>query len=112
MDRDVLRVPGRGKVPGTREARPPCLLLSGGVDSALVARFLLDVGTPPTALFVDYGQPAACAEAAASAALAAHFGLIRDLLGSSPGCLSAWWPSRWTGPGRDPAEAVAGIWPC
>jgi 7-cyano-7-deazaguanine synthase len=57
------------------EARPPCLLLSGGVDSALVARLLLDVGTPPTALFVDYGQPAARAEATASAALAAHFGL-------------------------------------
>ncbi len=59
------------------EVRPPCLLLSGGVDSALVASLLLDVGTPPTALFVDYGQPAALAEAAASAALAKHFGLRR-----------------------------------
>lgn len=56
---------------------PPCLLLSGGVDSALIARLLLEASTPPTALFIDYGQPAARAEAEASAALAAHFGLER-----------------------------------
>ncbi len=57
---------------------PPCLLLSGGVDSALVARLLVDAGTPPTALFVDYGQPAAAAEDRASSAVAAHFGLLRE----------------------------------
>lgn len=55
----------------------PCLLFSGGVDSALVAQLLLEAGTPPTTLFVDYGQPAAKAEALASSALAKHFGLNR-----------------------------------
>ena len=54
---------------------PPCVLLSGGVDSALVGQFLLDTGPPPTAIFIDYGQPAAQAEAQASHAVARHLGL-------------------------------------
>lgn len=60
------------------DVRPPCLLLSGGVDSALVARLLLDAGTVPITLFVDYGQPAARAEEQASAAIAKCFGLVRE----------------------------------
>ncbi|OSY34389.1 preQ(0) biosynthesis protein QueC [Pseudonocardia autotrophica] len=64
--------------PGVSRVRHPCLLLSGGVDSALVARFLIEAGTPPTGLFVDYGQPAAKAEAHASTAIAAAFGLSRE----------------------------------
>lgn len=62
------------------DRRPPCLLLSGGVDSALAGRLLLDAGTTPTALFVDYGQPAARAEARASRALARHLGLVHRKL--------------------------------
>jgi len=54
--------------------------LSGGVDSALVARLLLDTGTAAITLFVDYGQPAAQAEARASAAIGDHFGLQRECL--------------------------------
>lgn len=55
--------------------RPPCVLLSGGVDSALVGWLLLDTGPPPSSLFVDYGQPAAQAEAHASRAVAEYLGL-------------------------------------
>jgi 7-cyano-7-deazaguanine synthase len=52
-----------------------CLLLSGGVDSALVASLLLGDGWLVRALWIDYGQPAAPAERVASRALAAHFAL-------------------------------------
>lgn len=55
--------------------RPACVLLSGGVDSALVAGLLADAGVPASALFVDYGQPAGVAEQAASRAVAAHLTL-------------------------------------
>lgn len=51
------------------------MLLSGGVDSALVASLLTDSGQAVSALFVDYGQPAAVAEQTASRAVAEHFGL-------------------------------------
>jgi len=49
-----------------------CVLLSGGVDSALVASLLLNDGWLVRALWVDYGQPAAPAERIASQALAGH----------------------------------------
>lgn len=52
------------------ESRKCCILLSGGIDSALVARLLIGDGWGPTALWVDYGQPAAAAERIASRALA------------------------------------------
>lgn len=52
-----------------------CVLLSGGVDSALVATLLLQGGRPTSALFVDYGQPAARAELTASRAVAGHLGV-------------------------------------
>lgn len=57
---------------GTRRA---CVLLSGGVDSALVSCLLSETGTTLSALFVDYGQPAALAERAASRAVAEHLAL-------------------------------------
>lgn len=53
-----------------------CVLLSGGVDSALVASLLTESGRTVSALFVDYGQPASRAERAASTAVAAHLGLV------------------------------------
>lgn len=49
-----------------------CVLLSGGVDSALVLAMLSD--RDPSSIWVDYGQPAAEAERQASGAIAAHFG--------------------------------------
>lgn len=52
-----------------------CVLLSGGVDSALVASLLLGDGWLVRALWVDYGQPAAPAERIASRALAVHYAL-------------------------------------
>lgn len=55
--------------------RSCCVLLSGGVDSALVASLLLGDGWLVRALWVDYGQPAAPAERVASRALAAHYAL-------------------------------------
>jgi 7-cyano-7-deazaguanine synthase len=55
--------------------RPCCLLLSGGVDSALVASILQTEGWLVSALWLDYGQPAAPAERAASQAIAAHYAL-------------------------------------
>jgi len=52
-----------------------CVLLSGGVDSALVASLLQRDGWLVQALWVDYGQPAGAAERIASRALGAHYGL-------------------------------------
>lgn len=51
------------------------VLLSGGVDSALVACLLCNDGWLVQAVWIDYGQPAARAERAASRAIAAHYGL-------------------------------------
>jgi 7-cyano-7-deazaguanine synthase in queuosine biosynthesis len=51
------------------------VLLSGGVDSALVASLLCREGWSVQALWVDYGQPAAAAERAASRAIARQYGL-------------------------------------
>ncbi|MGH3191582.1 MAG: 7-cyano-7-deazaguanine synthase [Streptosporangiaceae bacterium] len=57
------------------DARRCCVLLSGGIDSALVASLLVRDGWLARALWVDYGQPPAAAERTASKALAAHYGL-------------------------------------
>jgi 7-cyano-7-deazaguanine synthase len=55
---------------------PRCnVLLSGGIDSALVASLLCREGWSVQALWVDYEQPAAEAERAASRAIAAYYGL-------------------------------------
>jgi 7-cyano-7-deazaguanine synthase len=51
------------------------VLLSGGVDSALVASLLCREGWSAEALWVDYDQPAAEAERVASRAIARHYGL-------------------------------------
>ena len=52
----------------------PVVLLSGGVDSAVVLALLKRAGRAPTALWIDYGQPAAIAELRASEALAELYG--------------------------------------
>ena len=49
------------------------VLLSGGIDSATVLALASQHGPTPTALFIDYGQAAASAEAAASFAVASHY---------------------------------------
>jgi 7-cyano-7-deazaguanine synthase len=51
------------------------VLLSGGIDSALVAALLCSDGWSVQTIWVDYGQPAAGAERAASRAIAGHYGL-------------------------------------
>ena len=51
------------------------VLLSGGIDSALVASLLRTEGWLTSAIWVDYGQPAVKAEREASRSLAEHFGL-------------------------------------
>lgn len=50
------------------------VLLSGGIDSTTALALAAQRGGAPLALFIDYGQPAASAEAAASAAIAEHYG--------------------------------------
>jgi len=52
-----------------------CVLLSGGIDSALVALLLQREGWAVRAFWVDYGQPAAVAERRASRAIAGRFEL-------------------------------------
>ncbi len=49
------------------------VLLSGGIDSAACLDFYKELGRPPCALFVDYGQPAARLEADAAKSVAAHY---------------------------------------
>ncbi|WP_407676014.1 7-cyano-7-deazaguanine synthase [Phycicoccus flavus] len=51
------------------------VLLSGGIDSAVVAHALRSQGWDIAALFVDYGQPAREAERTASTRVAAHYDL-------------------------------------
>lgn len=51
------------------------VLLSGGVDSAVAASLLRDTYRYVSAVWVDYGQPAATAERLASASIARHYGL-------------------------------------
>ncbi|MFJ2891355.1 7-cyano-7-deazaguanine synthase [Streptomyces sp. NPDC087305] len=49
------------------------VLLSGGIDSAAVLALLKSQGMQVRCLFVDYGQPAAKQELAASGSIASHF---------------------------------------
>ncbi|MEO9249147.1 7-cyano-7-deazaguanine synthase [Citricoccus nitrophenolicus] len=51
------------------------VLLSGGVDSALVADLVLQSHGHASALFIDYGQQSVSAEREASQAIATHFGI-------------------------------------
>lgn len=55
-----------------RAATDTCVLLSGGVDSAVVLALLSDRN--PVSVWVDYGQPVSEAERQASAAIAKYFG--------------------------------------
>lgn len=48
------------------------VLASGGIDSSTLLRMCSDWGLRPSALFVDYGQPAASAERAAVKRICAH----------------------------------------
>ena len=52
---------------GPEERRAFLVLASGGVDSSTLLRLSVQQGLTPTALFVDYGQPAAEAEGEAVA---------------------------------------------
>jgi 7-cyano-7-deazaguanine synthase len=61
-----------GSLPPSRRC---CILLSGGIDSALLASLLQRDGQAAQALWIDYGQPAALAERAASRAVSAHYAL-------------------------------------
>jgi len=57
-------------------SRSCVVLLSGGIDSALVASLLRRDGWAIQAIWVGYGQPAASAERRASRAVAEHYGLL------------------------------------
>lgn len=60
----------------TMREGPACaVLLSGGVDSALVTALLCRTSLKVEAVWVDYGQPAATAERSASRTIAAHYAL-------------------------------------
>jgi len=61
--------------PGIVLERRCGLLLSGGIDSALVACMLSRDGWALQAIWVDYGQAAASAERSASQDLASHYRL-------------------------------------
>lgn len=50
------------------------VLLSGGVDSAVVLALLSSGAQPANAVWIHYGQPAASAERQASKVLAAYYG--------------------------------------
>jgi 7-cyano-7-deazaguanine synthase len=49
------------------------VLLSGGIDSATALALAVKTKRSLSALFVDYGQPAAASESAASVAVALHY---------------------------------------
>jgi len=64
-----------------------CVLLSGGLDSAACVAFYLARGFQVRTLHLDYGQPAALQEEAASAAIAKYFNVARiglRLRGAAP----------------------------
>lgn len=52
----------------------PAVLLSGGVDSAVVLALLASDGRDVTTVWIDYGQPAAAGEREASKAIASRYG--------------------------------------
>jgi len=49
------------------------ILLSGGIDSATALALAVNTKRSLSALFIDYGQPAAARESAASVAVATHY---------------------------------------
>ncbi len=55
--------------------RDVLILLSGGIDSAACVRFYLEMDRPPSAMFVDYGQPAREREARAASDIAGYYDL-------------------------------------
>ena len=55
------------------DTREVLVLLSGGIDSSACLQFYGEIGRPPAALFVDYGQAAAPLEAAAAQSVAAYY---------------------------------------
>jgi len=59
----------------TMEPPGVVVLLSGGVDSAVVLAMLSAGGHNASAVWVDYGQPAAAAEREASKAIASTYGI-------------------------------------
>jgi 7-cyano-7-deazaguanine synthase len=77
------------------ESRAAAVLLSGGVDSAVVLALLSSNGHTAKAVWIDYGQPAAAAEREASKSIAFHYsapwaelvvaGLIPPAAGEFPG---------------------------
>jgi len=80
-----------------------CVLLSGGVDSAVVLALLAD--REPHALWVDYGQPAAAAERRASRSIASHYSvrwLEVSLAGLQP-------PAAGEFPGRNDLLVAAAV---
>jgi 7-cyano-7-deazaguanine synthase len=56
------------------------ILLSGGIDSTAAVALAVAENHRCRSMFVDYGQAAATAEDSASAAVAAHFGVRRQVL--------------------------------
>lgn len=63
---------------------PTVVLLSGGLDSAVMLAALLE-RVRPCAVHVDLGQPAAQAERTAAEALAAHYGVALSVSQLTPG---------------------------
>ena len=59
---------------GPEERRVFLILASGGVDSSTLLWLSVQQGLTPTALFVDYGQPAAKAEGEAVAKICSSLG--------------------------------------
>lgn len=84
-----------GKRGGRRRAAT--VLLSGGIDSAACAKFLLERRFDLQSIFIDYGQLAARRESRAASAVAAHLGISLHRVHISPV------PSRGAGelPGRN-----------
>lgn len=54
------------------------LLMSGGLDSAACAKLFIDQGLNTSALFIEYGQPAAQLEWTAVQRIAGHYGIGVD----------------------------------
>jgi 7-cyano-7-deazaguanine synthase len=64
-----------GILPVVHQSRTCTVLLSGGIDSAVLAALLVDARWLTAATWIDLGQPAAASERRASLTVAAHLGL-------------------------------------
>ena len=72
---DRLRLSGgSGRSAGSTAGETFLVLASGGVDSSTLLWLSAEQGLAPSALFVDYGQPAADAESAAVAKVCSGIG--------------------------------------